>query len=587
MYYKGDLIYFFGGVMPVDPVGHTAQYILEQWVDNREPNRYDSKHLEQLTPEELKVLDTALDNLSHFVTDKRKGVDEFHVLEYVSKGAEAFEVIDSPKQTRGDTLFEKVTSPPKGTTGHVTAVAKPNFWGISPAQEVFSKLKRVKAEVGKFCTAVQEERLKELEKDPNFKEVQKWVGAAPDQERGMRQAAMAQAVRCTTGQRNDLNFTGFGLTNLPPELFLLPRMETVKKIDLSGNQLQELPDTIGKLEKLESLNLSKNRFDDEGISDLVDNIETLERLKSLNLSHNSIEKVPSQLFQLSIKRLNLSYNQLAALPGLRGFGNNMLEWCDLSHNKLEELPEKLCECAQKLQWLNVSGNQFKIPSSLEGLPEAVAKTQDMFSRWDAWIKACHPREQQKRYAVCKQMDECLMGERDELDFNDFGLTALPAELFQWDFMKKVKKIDLSHNQLTELPPGIDKLEELTELDLSHNQLAKLRPEIFDTPKLEELNLSYNALKWLTEEGEPKKLAGEPKRLKKLDLSHNNMQELTDTDIQEWGNLEELLLNNNDLFSLPKDMRNLQRLTTFNIIGADFKRKGLRLPKVDSRVQVLK
>jgi Leucine-rich repeat (LRR) protein len=64
-------------------------------------------------------------------------------------------------------------------------------------------------------------------------------------------------------------------------------------------------------------------------------------------------------------------------------------------------------------------------------------------------------------------------EKTELDLSDNQLSELPPEIGQ---LTKLTQLDLSGNQLSELPPEIVQLTKLTTLDLSGNQLGELPPE---------------------------------------------------------------------------------------------------------------
>ncbi len=78
----------------------------------------------------------------------------------------------------------------------------------------------------------------------------------------------------------------------------------------------------------------------------------------------------------------------------------------------------------------------------------------------------------------------------ELDLSNFGLTALPPELWQ---LTGLQALDLSANQLTTLPPEIGQLTSLQALDLHNNDLTALPPELCHLENLKNLVVSENPL----------------------------------------------------------------------------------------------
>lgn len=54
-------------------------------------------------------------------------------------------------------------------------------------------------------------------------------------------------------------------------------------------------------------------------------------------------------------------------------------------------------------------------------------------------------------------------------------------------------LDLSHNELSSLPPTIGSLKKLTKLNAAHNELSSLPPTIIKCKSLEELLLADNPL----------------------------------------------------------------------------------------------
>ena len=77
-----------------------------------------------------------------------------------------------------------------------------------------------------------------------------------------------------------------------------------------------------------------------------------------------------------------------------------------------------------------------------------------------------------------------------LDISNNKLTgALPGEI---RFLKNLKTLDMSYNQMTGLPAEVGQLSELTELNLSYNQFTGLPYELGNLKKLKILNLTGNA-----------------------------------------------------------------------------------------------
>ncbi len=107
-------------------------------------------------------------------------------------------------------------------------------------------------------------------------------------------------------------------------------MTGVQWLRLDKTQLNEIPEEMGKLHKLEHLSLKNNQLEK-----LFGELTELGCLRSLNLRHNIIKSsgIPPELFHL---------DELTTL--------------DLSHNKLKEVPEGL-DRAKNVLVLNLSYNQ--------------------------------------------------------------------------------------------------------------------------------------------------------------------------------------------------------------------------------------
>jgi Leucine-rich repeat (LRR) protein len=113
---------------------------------------------------------------------------------------------------------------------------------------------------------------------------------------------------------------------LPAEIRLL---RNLRRLDASQNQMTGIPAEIGQLSRLEELDYSGN-----GIDTMPNEIENLNQLKYLSLSGNTYRDFPEKLLGLSrLETLDFSANRLTRLPDnigqLRGLkrliltGNNI------------------------------------------------------------------------------------------------------------------------------------------------------------------------------------------------------------------------------------------------------------------------
>lgn len=104
--------------------------------------------------------------------------------------------------------------------------------------------------------------------------------------------------------------------------------------------------------------------DDTGLTELPESLGQLTQLESLDLSGNQLTALPEWLSQLTwLRSLGLSGNQLTTLPESLG-QLTQLEYLELSGNRLMALPASLIRLTQ-LRYLNLSGNRLTtLPASL-------------------------------------------------------------------------------------------------------------------------------------------------------------------------------------------------------------------------------
>jgi hypothetical protein len=208
-------------------------------------------------------------------------------------------------------------------------------------------------------------------------------------------------------------------TKLPESI---KECDSVYRLDLSGQALENIPRAIYKMKHLKHLNLSENR-----ISSVSSRIEDLKYLKSINLSGNNIRKVPNEIKEIFLlSNINLSHNQLEQIPAgvLR---MRFLKSLDLSENQIGELTNNIM--LQNLEYLNLSGNKItRLPKTIGVL---------------------------RKLAI--------------LDLSDNQLIDIPLWFTN---LTRLKELNLAHNQLKSLPHQITRFRNLKVLNLRGNSFSE-------------------------------------------------------------------------------------------------------------------
>ncbi|OQS04672.1 hypothetical protein THRCLA_03115 [Thraustotheca clavata] len=315
-----------------------------------------------------------------------------------------------------------------------------------------------------------------------------------------------QRILRKSRQTGTLNLTSRELTHVPAEvLYPLKYLEAdekhwecvdLHKLDLSYNELHELPEaiqelaglkwlkvkdnqltrlpsTFGHLQQLVFLDLSGNR-----LSEAAEFIVNLTQLRELCLSSNEITTLPSNIGQLEyLETLRVDKNQLSGLPASIGQAKK-LRVLAAQENQLTSLPESFAELSA-MSTLDLSKNQ---------LGDTLVVLDKMHQLQFVDLRNNH-LTQFPSLPLVSQLDHLLLGNNKltTIDEASFGrvvstltvlnihnnqLSVLQANVMQQ--FQKLKTLDVSNNNLTDLPYVLGHLTTLNHIMVEGNPLRTIR-----------------------------------------------------------------------------------------------------------------
>ncbi|KTF73667.1 hypothetical protein cypCar_00036669, partial [Cyprinus carpio] len=315
---------------------------------------------------------------------------------------------------------------------------------------------------------------------------------------------------------------GFIESSTPAALPLAVDKEPIRLLDLSGNELGNLSCLMGvsalkqQIENLLQLDLSSNNLS-EFPSVLCQNLRSLTRL---DLQGNQLQSLPVELLGLpalntlnvsrncvgplllldptvrspALRQLNLSFNQITVFPFQLGQVTDRLEELSLEGNQISELSLPLC--LAELKVLDISKNQVKIISDnflteCLKLETFIASVNKISSLLYLTSKITTVKLSQNNFTTVPEIIINLPNLRS-VDMRNNSISVLPGPSF-WVSVNlrelmfshnhisaldlsgpvykwaRLEKLHLSSNKLTEIPPQIGMLEDLTSLDVSQNE----------------------------------------------------------------------------------------------------------------------
>jgi len=329
----------------------------------------------------------------------------------------------------------------------------------------------------------------------------------------------------------------------------------------------------------------KERFPEwKGFENYFDErTEILEKIDSLDLSDNALLRIPKEVTKCpNLKHINL-------------LGNDNIDW-NTSTETLSKLSSDVGIYVSVYDLDSISYEYWNLVTGIEIIN-------------NYYLTKISENILQQKQLTYLDLSSCgidtLTSEIENLTYltslNLYGnkLTELPKEIGN---LTSLTRLNLNENQLTELPKEIGNLNSLSSLGLGNNQLTELPIELGNLNNLKFLNLSNNKITSLPKE------FGKLRKLEMLDLFNNDTINLVsvinafkdftneicisnDTkyyfpsvgiliiylpqlikipeEIGKLKNLRTLSLVNNQLTSLPAEIKNCEKLNYLNLRGNNF------------------
>ncbi|XP_066259925.1 leucine-rich repeat-containing protein 40-like isoform X2 [Euwallacea similis] len=400
---------------------------------------------------------------------------------------------------------------------------------------------------------------------------------------------------------NDLSHNT--LESLPSGIGFLVRLN---ELDTSYNRLVEVPPDIVNLRSLAKLDLNHN-----SIKNLPESLGELRRLQILYAQHNDIEEIPDFTGCECIQEIYFGNNYIKEIPPEMCDNMPHLKVLDLRDNKIDTLPKELTKLMH-LNKLDVTNNDLtKIPAALSLLPHLqslkIEGNKLKYIRPDIVHTGTQRLLQFLREtlsdddlttitcgAVNSPAEACVFPDRYRMRNGNIlnlpmkNLSNIPDHVFMEAKEAHVSVVDLCKNKLSQFPLSLLLLADyLTELNLSTNQLNEIPAEVAKLSKLKFLDLSNNRLNDLPLDMDSMKHIRElvlfNNRFKKIPdcifgmigleilmLNDNKLDEINIDGLQKLIRLATLSLSNNNISIVPPELGNMSHLRSLELKGNSFR-----------------
>ncbi|XP_072932806.1 toll-like receptor Tollo [Epargyreus clarus] len=364
-----------------------------------------------------------------------------------------------------------------------------------------------------------------------------------------------------------LNISSNFMNTIPPELFADTKL--LKQINLSNNTITVLPPGLfGGLEQLQILDLSRNDLTSQWIN--KGTFVGLLRMVILNLSYNRLSKIDRYIFQdlYSLQKLNLEHNEITSIEEHAFVELRNLHSLTLSNNKLLHIHTHLFNDLHVLHELFIDNNKIKHiddtafdnmttiedlslnDNFLSSIPSSIRKLRSLRSLDIGNNNITHLNRENFRGLT----------ELFGLRLVDNKVTYLNDDTFE--HLLQLQVLNLASNNIKHVAPGcFRKNINLKLLRMDGNEITKFEGIFTTLNSLVWLNMSANKIVSFDFKSFPDSLEWldlhmnqietffnndlySNTNIKLLDLSHNNISQLTVTSIPK--SVEKLYINDNNI-----------------------------------------
>lgn len=310
------------------------------------------------------------------------------------------------------------------------------------------------------------------------------------------------------------------------------------------NELTKEIKTLVWSEKVTIIDLSNNNIDN-----LEEIVKFPPNLVELNLSHNQLVDIPQVILNLELlKMFDISFNKLLYFDEVPGFCHH-IEDLNLSNNNLAGLPYWVwSESPQKLTKLDLSNNINITKAFDNGYFEEFLQYSTLVT--DVKLHNCRLRHHLKLLQTLPRVKVLELGCYDFGRFSSNYVEHLPCPGLDQSY--DIEKLNLCNTNLYNIDANIDIYKNLIEIDLSHNNINSLPNEFCNLVNLETCVLSSNRILYLPED---------MVKLKKLVCLRIDSNELCmiPEQISELLNLKVLDLYDNSLYEVSDDVWKVEEL----------------------------